>query len=90
LPATVRVADLAWPEKCPVLGLMLDYGSPNEKRDVKNPGLPSLDRWDNAKGYVPGNVFVISVRANTLKSNATADELDAVAWYARNGLESQP
>ena len=42
---------------------------------------PSLDRWDSAKGYVPGNVFVISYRANTLKNSATYEEILKVAKY---------
>jgi hypothetical protein len=42
---------------------------------------PSLDRIDNSKGYVKGNVAVISFRANTLKNNATADELRAIANF---------
>lgn len=82
LDATIRSSDLVWPTHCPVLGIELDYAS----RDARNPALPSLDRWDNSKGYVPGNVFVISMRANCLKSNASPEELDAVARYARHGL----
>lgn len=35
----------------------------------------SLDRIDNTKGYVKGNVEVISWKANSIKSNATIDEL---------------
>ena len=46
---------------------------------------PTIDRWDNAKGYVPGNCYVISLRANQLKGNATAEELRAVADYATLG-----
>jgi len=90
LESTIRVADLIWPEFCPVLGLRLDYDTPKGRRNPRNPALPSLDRWDNAKGYVPGNVFVISVRANSLKNDATADELEAVARYARHGVDSAP
>lgn len=87
LPATIRTADLFWPTHCPVLGIELDY-STVRPRKWDNPANPSLDRWDNLKGYVPGNVFVISMRANCLKNNANPDELDAVARYARHGLPS--
>lgn len=86
LEATIRKADLIWPTHCPVLGIELDYKTQNGSRKFNNPANPSLDRWDNSKGYVPGNVFVISLRANQLKNNATADELEAVAGYARHGL----
>lgn len=85
MEATITVRDLVWPTHCPVLGIELDY-QPNGQRDSRNPGNPSLDRWDNTKGYVPGNVFVISMRANVLKSNATAAELEAVMRYARDGM----
>lgn len=86
LPATVRAADLDWPTHCPVLGIRLDYETPRGQRTTNAHDRPSLDRWDNSMGYVPDNVFVISLRANALKSNATADELDRVAHYARHGV----
>lgn len=81
LESTIRNTDIYWPTHCPVLGLELDYSTPQGKRKP-GPNSPTLDRWDNTKGYVVGNVYVISMRANTIKSNATADELIAVAKYA--------
>lgn len=54
---------------CPILGTELSYGGK---------GLPnsaSLDRVDSSKGYVEGNVWIISNLANTMKSNATVEEL---------------
>ena len=63
------------PVYCPVLGIKLEAGRVNGKH---NPASPSLDRIDGRKGYVPGNVRIISYRANTLKTNATVAELRAV------------
>jgi hypothetical protein len=88
LEATIRVADLEWPKRCPVLGIELDYTPRGEGRTSNNPANPTLDRLDNTKGYVPGNVFVISMRANTIKNNATWQELHAVMTYARAGVEA--
>lgn len=87
LEATIRKEDLHWPTHCPVLGIELDYSTPRGLRGVMGvrANQPSVDRWDNAKGYVPGNCYVISLRANQLKGNATAAELQAVADYATLG-----
>jgi hypothetical protein len=80
LPFDLTVYDLApLPSKCPVLGLWLVY---NNRR--VGPDSPSLDRLVPSRGYVRGNVRVISQRANALRSNGTADELEAVARYARS------
>jgi hypothetical protein len=83
LPATIRPEDLVWPSHCPVLGILLDYPErEGERTGLKpQPSWPSLDRWDSTKGYVPGNVFVISFRANTLKNNARPDEILKIAKY---------
>jgi hypothetical protein len=45
---------------------------------------PSLDRVIPALGYVPGNVRVISFRANRLKQDATAEEVAAILDYIRD------
>lgn len=88
LPFTITMAEIYWPSHCPVLGLKLYYpdrcGDPNRKYA----NAPSLDRWNNSKGYIPGNVYVISRRANQIKSNCTADELRKVADYAEHGAAS--
>jgi len=43
---------------------------------------PTLDRIDNRKGYVKGNVIVVSWRYNSLKKDAPPEELGAVALFA--------
>ncbi len=64
---------LVIPNLCPVLGADLTTG------DRRSATSPSLDRIDPSLGYVPGNVRVISDRANRLKSNRSLEHLKALA-----------
>jgi hypothetical protein len=68
--------DIQIPVVCPVLGIPLirKQGHPVD-------GSPSLDRVDNSRGYVRGNVAVISMLANRIKNNSTAAQLRAVLVY---------
>lgn len=77
---SISVDDILLPEFCPVLGIRLDY-SVGGKGGKQVRGSPSLDRIDSAKGYVHGNVVVMSMRANRIKSDATPDELKRVAAF---------
>lgn len=83
---TITPADVkaVWPtdNKCPVLGIPLARA---EGRLAD--GSPSLDRLNAAWGYEPGNLAVISNKANRAKNNLTARELDRIVrWMRRNGL----
>lgn len=82
LEFTIIKEDLHWPTHCPVLGMELDYTT---QRGAHRDNWPSLDRWDNSKGYVPGNVFVISWRANRIKFDCTEDEIVSLLSYMRSG-----
>jgi hypothetical protein len=84
--------DITWkdisplPEFCPVLGLRLAYGPGRGRSLYENRCAASLDRIKNEKGYVKGNVIVVSLRANLLKGQATIDELQRIAtFYSRQG-----
>ena len=79
---TLALEDIVIPRVCPVLGIPIAIGSGQRGRAN---GSPSLDRFDNAKGYVPGNVRVISMRANWLKSNGTLAEFESIVRYMRDG-----
>jgi hypothetical protein len=67
---TLSYADVIVPDVCPVLGTKLEHGTFAQRENA-----PSLDRIDSKKGYIPGNVIVISYRANRLKGDGTPDEL---------------
>lgn len=71
----ITADDLVVPETCPVLGLRIAPG--NGRSDNS----PSVDRFDNTRGYTRDNIRVISLRANILKRDATADELRKVLAY---------
>ena len=67
------------PSHCPILGIPIVAGSSN-----LHPGSPSLDRINSDLGYIPGNVKVISHRANVLKSNITLEQARALVKYMEN------
>ena len=68
-PCTITEDDIIVPEFCPLLGLKLEVASKNRA------AWPSLDKIQPELGYVPGNVWVISHRANFIKNDATVQEL---------------
>jgi hypothetical protein len=78
---TIKPTDIVWNKRCPVWKTKLNYAISGRKK-LNACNQPSLDRWINKKGYVRGNVFVISLKANRYKGNLTANELKALARYA--------
>jgi len=71
--------DIVISDLCPVLGIPM---FPGEGKICYNS--PSLDRKDNSKGYIKGNVHVISMRANILKRDGTIEELEKIIEYMKN------
>lgn len=63
---------------CPILGIELR--SHTGRKGARDDS-PSLDRIIPEKGYVAGNVIVISGKANRIKSDASSSELRAVADF---------
>jgi hypothetical protein len=73
LDFNITKEDIIIPDKCPLLGITLIKNS-----DIQQGNSPSLDRIDPTKGYIKGNVWVISNRANTLKNDASLQELQTL------------
>jgi len=62
--------DIILINECPFLNVPLEYSN-SEATDFS----PSLDRIDPTKGYVKGNIQVISFLANRMKNSANVDTL---------------
>lgn len=69
------------PTHCPVFGIKLTRGNGHQ-----DPAAFSLDRTDNKKGYVRGNVVVMSYLANRLKNDGTAEQHARIAEWMRGSL----
>jgi len=72
---------LGLPSHCPYLGIKLRW-KVQAGLGVKAkpfPESPSLDRIDSSKGYVKGNVIIVSHRANSIKRDADEQELYKLA-----------
>ena len=70
-------------EKCPILGLDLVY-----KASGKHDNTASLDKIVPCKGYVQGNVMILSWKANRIKTNATPEELMKVGLFCQQLIQS--
>lgn len=72
IPFSITIKDIDIPDVCPILGI------PLVRHFDQHGGLddsPSIDRIVPELGYVPGNIQVVSRLANSMKSNATKEQL---------------
>jgi hypothetical protein len=63
--------DLKLVKKCPILEIELNYSN-----SCGMDNSPSIDRIDSSKGYIKGNITMISKLANQMKSSATKEQLN--------------
>lgn len=66
----LTLEDIIFPEICPLLEIKLQMNKGHMEDNSY-----SLDRIDNTKGYIKGNVWVISNKANKIKNDATLEDL---------------
>lgn len=76
LPFDITPADLVMPTHCPIFGIRFEVG-----RGRQVDASATLDRIVPSKGYVKGNVQVISAKANRMKNDASLEELKALVEY---------
>lgn len=75
----IDASDIPLPKKCPIFGIPLVVG-----REGGRNSSPSVDRIDNSKGYVKGNVVVISTKANAMKREASLNDLRKIVKFYEN------
>ena len=84
----INIDDIVIPEKCPILEKPLEIGTKNNYEFS-----PSIDRIDNSKGYIKGNIQIISKKANSMKNSASLDELKTfcknILRYSLNNREKE-
>lgn len=83
VPFTLKRSDIQVPTHCPILGIPLTRSTGRASDST-----PSLDRIIPLDGYVPGNVVVVSLRANRAKADLSLEELRAVADFYTIGLKT--
>lgn len=71
LEFSLVLEDVIIPDRCPLLGIEIDA-----KSTSLSDNSPTLDRLDNNKGYTKDNVWVVSNKANRMKSNSSLSELE--------------
>ena len=68
---TIQISDVIVPSICPLLEIPITPAI-----DKATDNSPSLDKVNPNLGYIPGNVRVISRKANWMKSNAETAEFE--------------
>ena len=64
------------PEMCPIFGIKLTFLAP-----PKSDCIPTVDRIDSSRSYEPGNIAIISWRANIIKNMGTSGEHRRIAEW---------
>jgi len=85
---TLKVADIknCMTDRCPILNIKYELNKPNLKWGNKKgqnnwATSPSIDRIDNTKGYHADNIIIVCMMANSIKNQATPDQIQKVATF---------
>lgn len=84
VPFSISVKHIIIPKRCPALGIKLKINNSHAKDSS-----PSLDRIIPSLGYVPGNVIVISHRANRIKNNSSIGEFLMMAQFLSSIIKTK-
>lgn len=83
LPFNLDISDIVIPKYCPILGIRLKLDGNGETRMHS----PSLDKVIPEKGYVKGNVCVISFQANRMKQDLTIPTILRLYDYMKKNYD---
>ena len=84
VPFNIEIHEIVIPDFCPVFGTAI-----RKEWGLDRDNGPSLDRIIPEKGYVKGNVIVVSWRANRLKGEATIDEMRRLSSFYGQFLQTE-
>ena len=79
IPFDINIDDIIIPEVCPILDIPLDFSTFDNT--------PQVDRIIPLKGYIKGNIQVISGRANRIKNDGTLAEHEAIVKYLKKHVQ---
>jgi hypothetical protein len=79
IPFNITEDDIRIPSVCPALGIPLVNFTSRGPTDSS----ATIDRVDPTKGYVRGNIAVISSLANRIKNNANATDILKVGRWLK-------
>ena len=79
----ITIDDIKIPEFCPVVKIKLEDGWDD------NRSCPTLERIDNSKGYIKGNILVVSALTNRIKNDGTWQEIMQVAKFYKQLEENK-
>lgn len=88
---SISPSDIRIPSLCPLLGIPIVVSTTQRntkaarrdkswQRYLYNENRATVDRIDSQKGYTPDNIWVISDKANRIKTDAALKELKTVAF----------
>lgn len=63
------------PSFCPIFGIPISVKNKNRNNAI------SVDRIDNTKGYVKGNIVLVSFKANVCKNSLSIDEIEKLYLF---------
>ena len=75
---TLTNKDIPWTNTCPILGEKLLWQSPYDRRQ---PHSPTFVRIDQTKGYVKGNVMVVSYVASCMLRLGTLKDFEKIVQF---------
>lgn len=87
VPCTIKWTDIQdiYTEICPLLEIPIKW----DRTSGRDNFTPSIDRIIPEKGYVPGNIKIISNLANMMKSSATKEQLYTFAKNIKKYMEGE-
>ena len=77
--------DIYIPTHCPILNIELIPGG----MGLQSFNSPSIDRIDSKKGYIKGNIRIISLRANMMKNDANLQEIEQFCKNILNYMNNE-